>query len=315
MKRVIGVGVIVVVGLLLAGTITISQNQNTGSRLTWDVRLVDARGPIRTADTKTPLGKTVSSEILAGPANGLDAAYLIYTRMPAGARGPALFTLPVDHLYLVLSGKMTIQIGTDKFVAGPDTGVMVPAGVPHEAWNAEAEPEAHVEVITPAPSRDLMSMLTPAQPRAIENAGQYVRPAPPLPAQLRMGLNQQQLFRRSTGSSNLMRIDSSPAGAGMPNTHIHNFTQVYFIKEGTMTLLYGVTPEGLVARYPVPANSFVVIPPGTVHANLNETSSVERHIVWLLPEPEAGQPLDITVDVRPPAAPRGAAPRGARGQQ
>ena len=154
------------VGLLLAGTTTTSQNQSAGNRLTWDVRLVDARGPIRTADTKTPLGKTVSSEILAGPANGLDAAYLIYTRMPAGARGPALFTLPVDHLYLVLSGKMTIQIGTDKFVAGPDTGVMVPAGVPHEAWNAEAEPEAHVEVITPAPSRDLMSMLTPAQPRA-----------------------------------------------------------------------------------------------------------------------------------------------------
>ena len=38
-----------------------------------------------------------------------------------------------------------------------------------------------------------------------------------------------------------------------------------------MTLLYGVTPEGEIARYPVPANSFVVIPPGTVHANFNET--------------------------------------------
>ena len=70
---------------------------------------------------------------------------------------------------------MTIQIGTDKFVAGPDTGVMVPAGIPHEAWNAEAEPEAHVEVIAPAPSRDLMSMLTPAQPRTIVPANTYAR--------------------------------------------------------------------------------------------------------------------------------------------
>ncbi len=308
MKRVMSVGVIMV-GLLVAGTTTTSQNQSA-NRLTWDTRLSDARGPIRTADTTTPLGKTVSSEILGGPANGSDAAYLIYTRMPPGAHGPALFTLPADHLYLVLSGKMTIQIGTEKFVAGPDTGVMVPAGVPHEAWNAEAEPEAHVEVIAPAPSRDLMSMLTPAQPRAIENASQYVRPAPPLPAQLRRGLNLQPLFARNTGSVNTMRIDSSPAGAGMPNTHIHNFQQVYFIKEGTMTLLYGVTPQGEIARYQVPPNSFVVIPPGVVHANINDGSTVERHGTWLLPEPEPGRPLDITVEVKPPAA-----PRGGRGQQ
>jgi hypothetical protein len=73
-----------------------------------------------------------------------------------------------------------------------------------------------------------------------------------------------------------------------------------------MTLFYGVTPQGLVARYQVPPNSFVVIPPGVVHANFNDGATVERHIVWLLPEPEAGQPLDITVDVRPPAARRGA---------
>ena len=110
---------VIMVGLLAAGTTTTSQNQSVGNGLTWDTRLSDARGPIRTADTTTPLGKTVSSQILGGPANGSDAAYLIYTRMPPGARGPALFTLPADHLYLVLSGKMTIQIGTDKFVAGP----------------------------------------------------------------------------------------------------------------------------------------------------------------------------------------------------
>lgn len=313
MKRMISLAAIV--SLALAGRATTAQNPGAANRLVWDLRLSEARGPIRTADTRTPLGKTVSSEILAGPTNGSDAAYLIYTRMPAGAHGPALFTLPVDHLYLVLSGKMTIQIGTEKLVAGPDTGVRVPAGFPHEAWNGEQEPEAHIEVIAPASSRDLMSMLKPAQPRAIENAGQYVVPAPPLPAQLRQGLNQQQLFRRTTGSVNLMRIDSSPPSAGMPNPHIHNFEQVYFVKEGTMTLLYGVTPDGLIARYQVPANSLVVIPPGVVHANINETSSVERHAVWLLPEPEAGQPLDIGVDVRPPAAPRGAAPRGGRGQQ
>lgn len=153
-----------------------------------------------------------------------------------------------------------------------------------------------------------MSMLTPAQPRGIENASQYVRPAPPLPATLRPGLNQQPLFARNTGSMNQMRIDSSPPGSGMGNPHIHNFTQVYFIKEGTMTLLYGVTPQGQIARHQVPANSFVLIPPGVVHGNFNDGATVERHVVWLLPQPEAGLPLDIGVELRQPAA------RG-RGQQ
>src|SRR5438132_8776493 len=74
-----------------------AQKVGPKSRLVWATRLSEARGPIRPVDLATPLGKTVSSEILGGPANGSDAAYLIYTRMPAGAHGPALFTLPVDH--------------------------------------------------------------------------------------------------------------------------------------------------------------------------------------------------------------------------
>src|SRR5436309_9329512 len=195
MKRRGGVGSIVVAfaATILAVTAitTTTAQRRDQNRLAWATRLSEARGPIRAADVTTPLGKKVSSEILGGPANGSDAGYLIYTRMPAGAHGPSLFTLPVDHLYLVLSGKMTIQIGTDKFVAVPDTGVMIPAGGPHEDWNAETVPAAHVEVIAPAPSRDLMSMLKPAEPRAVENAGQYVRPAPPLPAELKRGLNPQ----------------------------------------------------------------------------------------------------------------------------
>ena len=73
MKRAISVGVIMV-GLLVSGTTATSQNQSAANRLTWDIRISDARGPFRTADTTTPLGKTVSSEVLGGPANGLEAA-------------------------------------------------------------------------------------------------------------------------------------------------------------------------------------------------------------------------------------------------
>ena len=116
----------------------------------------NVRGSFRPVDL-SPLGKDVSSEIVAGPANGLDSAFVIYTRMSAGTRGPAMYTLPVDHTYLVLSGQLNVQLGTDKFVAGPDTLVLVHAGVPHEAWNAGTAPVTALEVVTPAPSRDLMS--------------------------------------------------------------------------------------------------------------------------------------------------------------
>jgi mannose-6-phosphate isomerase-like protein (cupin superfamily) len=297
----------VYVTMMLVASATVvttkAQKGEQRNRLVWPTHLSEARGPIRTADVTAPLGKNVSSEILGGPTNGSDAGYLIYTRMPAGAHGPALFTLPADHLYLVLSGKMTIQIGIDRFNAGPNTGVMIPAGIPHEAWNDEATPESHVEVIAPAPSRDLMSMLKAAEPRKIDNASQYVRPAPPLPAELRPGLNPQRFFARNTGSPNQMRIDSSPAGTGNANPHIHAFEQVYFIKEGTMTLLYGLRPDGQIGRYKVPADSFVIIPPGVVHGNFNEGPDVERHVVWLLPEPEPGVgPLDVAVELKPPAA-------------
>ena len=89
-----------IAGVILASAAitTTAQKGDVKNRLVWATRLSEARGPIRTADTATPLGKNVSSEILGGPANGSDSGYLIYTRMPAGARGPALFTLPADHL-------------------------------------------------------------------------------------------------------------------------------------------------------------------------------------------------------------------------
>src|SRR5258705_12541257 len=56
-----------------------------------------AKGPIRTADVTTPLGTEAVTEILAGPANGSSEGYLMFTRMPSGAHGPSLFTLPDEH--------------------------------------------------------------------------------------------------------------------------------------------------------------------------------------------------------------------------
>src|SRR5258705_1007438 len=92
-------GVFVLVLTAPAGSVLA---QGTPGSVRWALRLNDTRGPIRTADTSSLPGKDASSEILGGPANGSDNAYLIYTRMPAGARRPAPLSLPVGTHYVPL---------------------------------------------------------------------------------------------------------------------------------------------------------------------------------------------------------------------
>jgi len=267
----------------------ISPSLRSGATSKWNIRINETRGPIRAADTKTPIGHEMLSEVLAGPTNGSDNGYVIFTRTPGGAHGPSLFTLPDDHLYLVLEGRMSIQIGTDTFVVKRYEGVQVPANTPHEVWNAGAEPEAHLEVIAPGSSRDLLSMLTAAKPRKVENAAQYIRtPRLPAEAELKPGLNGARFVSRETGSSTQMRIDSTLPGAGGPKTHIHKFVQVYFSIEGQTTVEYGLN------TYPLPRYSIAVIQPGVVHTNYNRSPSIERHVVLLMPQPGPDDgPLDV----------------------
>jgi mannose-6-phosphate isomerase-like protein (cupin superfamily) len=267
------------------------------SKLHWSLTLNETRGPIRSVNLSAPLSKAATSEILGGPTSGSDNAYLIYTRMPSGAHGPALFTLPVEHYYVVLLGQLTVQIGTDKFVVRPMGGVIIPPDTSHEVWNAGAEPEAHFEVITSVNpsedlSRDLMSMLKPAQPRKVENAASYIREISlPAAGDLKPGLNRQVYTNRAKGSAATVAVDSTSPGSGGPKPHVHRFEQVYFILEGETTVMYGVDhPKAK-------KNDIVILPQGVVHTNTNMTSGPERHITLLLPEP-ASQPFDVEFEMK-----------------
>lgn len=272
--------------------------QGNAEKPRWALRLNETRGPIRTADVSPLPGKEASSEILGGPTNGSDNAYLLYTRMPPGARGPALFTLPVEHYYVVISGSLTVQIGTDTFVAGPMTGVVIPVNTPHAVWNAGTAPEAHLEVIAPAPSRDLLSMLKPAQSRAVANAAQYIRPiAVPPATDLKPGLNGAAVTNRDRGSPNTVRLDSTLSGSGGPATHVHRFEQVYFMVEGSTTILYGAD------QFKASKNDIVILAPGVVHTNRNESGMPERHLTLLLPQNVDG-PADIEFEMKAPAPTR-----------
>ena len=293
----------VVAGLFVLVLANSTFGQGSSNAVRWNLRINETRGPIRTADTSPLSGQAASSEILGGPTNGSDNAYLIYTRMPAGARGPALFTLPVEHYYVVLSGRMTVQIGTDTFVAGPMTGVVIPADTPHAVWNAATEPETHLEVIAPAPSRDVLSMLKPAQPRKVENAAKCIRTITVTPAKdLKPGLNGAAFTNRDLGSPNQVRLDSTLPGSGGPATHVHRFEQVYFMVEGATTILYGAD------RFKASKNDIVILNPGVVHTNVNDSGMPERHLTLLLPQNADGGPADIEFEMKGPAGARGAAP-------
>jgi len=293
--------VIALLPLVMAATvgITVDTQDSTAkatpkSRSGWTVKLNETRGPVRAADTSSPLGKTAVSEILAGPANGSDAAYLIFTRMPSGAHGPALATLQDDHYYLVLEGKMNIEIGTDEFVVEKHQAAVIPPDVPHEVWNDGPEPEAHLEMIAPGSSRDLKAMFKPAQPHKIENSATYIRtPKIPTQAEMKPGLNGAMFAERKTGGTEQMRIDSTLPGQGGPKPHVHKFEQVYFEIEGSTDLTYGLN------TYPLPQYSIAIIQPGAVHTNGNKTAAVERHITLLLPEPkDRSEPLDVEVEFK-----------------
>lgn len=249
------------------------------------------RGPLRHVDLSS-LKDQVSSEILAGPTNGLDSAFIVYTRMAAGTHPSGLYTLPVEHTYLVLQGRLNVQIGTDRFVAAPDTLVLVPAGVPHRAWNAGGGPEADFEVVTPAPSRSLTSMMQPAAARRVPNAAQYVHVPQPL-GKLKGGsghdaLNERVLASRATGSEGVLeRLGEVLPGSTSEPSHIHPFDQLYFVRRGTMTFYYGMR------TYRVPASTLVVIPTGVVHHDENGGSSVMSFIQLVVPEPKPGVPFGI----------------------
>jgi mannose-6-phosphate isomerase-like protein (cupin superfamily) len=253
------------------------------------------RGPLRHVAESAFKGQA-SSEILAGPANGLDSVFIVYTRMAPGARPMGLYTLPVEHTYLVLKGELTVQIGTDRFIADPETLVLVPPGVPHRAWNAGTRPEADYEVVTPAPSRNLVSMMQPAAARKIPNAAQYVHIPPPL-GKLKGGsghdaLNERVLASRATGSEYVLeRIGEVLPGSKSEPSHIHPFDQAYFVRAGTMTIFYGLK------TYELHANTLVIIPAGIVHHDRNGGSSVMSFIQLVTPEPKPGIPFGVNVQI------------------
>ena len=61
--------------------------------------------------------------------------------------------------------------------------------------------------------------------------------------------------------------------------HIHDFDQLFWVLEGTLTI--DIAGE----RHAVPSGHLVVLPAGVPHRNWNEAVPAERHLAFLIPAP------------------------------
>jgi mannose-6-phosphate isomerase-like protein (cupin superfamily) len=92
-----------------------------------------------------------SSIIIADRSTGSTHCRLNMVRVPPGHGGPGLHIHTFDQFYYVISGEMNLQIGQQRYTAGPNTYVILPAGVPHANWNEGNEPETHIAILVPEP--------------------------------------------------------------------------------------------------------------------------------------------------------------------
>ena len=101
-----------------------------------------------------------SQVVLADRSSGVPSVSLGVFRVPPS--GPStssgrsaigrLHVHRFDQIYYVISGRMRLQIGLEEHEAGPDTLVILPAGMPHRSWNEGPEPELHLNLRVPEPA-------------------------------------------------------------------------------------------------------------------------------------------------------------------
>jgi len=94
-----------------------------------------------------------SVQTLAGRESGSERCLFRVARVPAGSvatEEPHIHAM--DKFYFILGGVMSLEIEKQRYDAGPNTLIFVPAGVPHRNWNEGSEPEVHIVLFVPEPA-------------------------------------------------------------------------------------------------------------------------------------------------------------------
>ncbi|MGW5635011.1 cupin domain-containing protein [Streptomyces sp. NPDC003832] len=88
---------------------------------------------------------------LADPASGSSHIAINYAELSPKKGGPDMHIHEFDQYYFVLEGELTVEVALQKHTVGPDTLVILPAGVPHRQYNAGDVLEKHLTLLAPPP--------------------------------------------------------------------------------------------------------------------------------------------------------------------
>jgi quercetin dioxygenase-like cupin family protein len=88
---------------------------------------------------------------LADPESGSEHTMIFYVEVGAGDAGPAAHIHEFDQYYLVLQGRLTVEVALQKHVVEAPSLVLLPAGVPHRQYNDGSATEKHLAIVSPMP--------------------------------------------------------------------------------------------------------------------------------------------------------------------
>jgi mannose-6-phosphate isomerase-like protein (cupin superfamily) len=256
--------------------------------------------PIDFDSAEITLDKGYKGKVLYGGEN----CALIATNVPAGVAGPRNHVHPVDQLYFVTDGEVTIKLGKDIHKAPTGAAVFIPAGVPHHNWNEGSETEVHLEVLAPgnAGVRPMLEFTESDDAHGLPYA--VIAPDADQTLTLDGGMTITPLVghERAIGhgqdpvSKNaLIYVAGLPAGAAGPSLHTHIFDQFYLVLDGLLGVQVGLE------EFTVGPRQLVVLPAGVPHRQWNAGAEVERHLTILTPPPERAsseeEPWDRSVEL------------------
>lgn len=96
---------------------------------------------------------------VANRGTGSANADIRFARVPPHGSAPDLHTHRTDKFFFVLSGNMNIEIDGESSVAGPNSLIFIPAGIPHRNWNEGDEAEVHMVIFVPHPAEGISNSL------------------------------------------------------------------------------------------------------------------------------------------------------------
>lgn len=114
-------------------------------------RVPDAADLIRPLKRENFRGDKFATQFLANRDTGSALAALQVAEVRPNAGGPSFHIHPFDQFYFVIGGTLNVEVGLKKYTAGPNTLVVLPAGVVHQNYNGGAGVEKHITVLVPHP--------------------------------------------------------------------------------------------------------------------------------------------------------------------